>query len=80
MGIDKLSLIRYTIHTEHMDSERLLYDADSAARALSLSRSKVYEMMASGELGSVMIGTRRLIPKEALLAFVERLQEQKNGE
>ncbi len=50
-----------------------LYDVGAAARWLSISRSKVYELMASGELASVQIDRSRRITRAALEDYVERL-------
>lgn len=44
-----------------------------AAEALSVSRSKLYELLASGALGSVRIGGSRRIPVRELLAYIDRL-------
>lgn len=38
-----------------------------------LSRSKMYQLMKTGELVSVQIGRRRLIPYREVTAFVEGL-------
>jgi excisionase family DNA binding protein len=43
-----------------------------AADALGIGRSKLYELLASGELESIHIGTARRIPTQALEHFVER--------
>jgi excisionase family DNA binding protein len=40
-----------------------------------LSRSKVYEEMASGRLGSVKVGGRRLIPESAFIDYIDGLIE-----
>jgi excisionase family DNA binding protein len=48
----------------------LLIRPEQAALALGVSRTKVYELMASGKLGSVKIGRSRRIPVNALTAFV----------
>jgi excisionase family DNA binding protein len=50
--------------------EKLLYDTHEAARLLSISRTKIYELMASGQLLSVRIGRSRRIPAEELRRFV----------
>jgi excisionase family DNA binding protein len=50
--------------------EKLLYDVREAAQLLSISRTKVYELMASGQLVSVRIGRSRRIPAEELRRFV----------
>ncbi|MFF0240573.1 excisionase family DNA-binding protein [Rhodococcus pyridinivorans] len=41
---------------------------------LGVGRSKVFELLASGELRSVRIGRTRLIPESALVEFIERLE------
>lgn len=54
--------------------ELLLHDVDDAARALGISRRTVYELMKRGELRTVLIGRRRLVPAEALREFAAGLQ------
>ena len=51
-------------------TEPLLVRVEVAARLLSLSRSTVYEMLASGELPSVRRGAARRIPVTAIQAWV----------
>ena len=58
-----------------MTEGRLLYKVPEAAAALGLSRAKLYQLMAKGELGSVRIASSRRIPATELHAFVERLRE-----
>lgn len=53
----------------------LLYPVAEAAALLGIGRTNVYYLMNDGKLGSVRIGSRRLIPRAALLAFVEGLAE-----
>jgi excisionase family DNA binding protein len=55
--------------------EKLLYDPREAARLLSISRTKVYELMAAGKLPSLRIGHSRRIPAEALHRFIETYEE-----
>jgi len=50
-----------------------LLTVDEAAAALSLSRTAVYELMRTGDLGSVQIGVRRRVPVTAIDAYVARL-------
>lgn len=52
----------------------LLLTAEEAARALRVGRSKVYELMRSGELRSVKIGGSRRVSAAALAEFVARLE------
>jgi len=55
--------------------EKLLYTPVEAARVLGVGRSKLYELLGTGELTSVRIGACRRISATALLEFVHRLSE-----
>lgn len=46
-----------------------------AARLLSVSRSRVYELMDQGLIDSTRIGQRRVIPLTSLHDFAAKLQE-----
>jgi excisionase family DNA binding protein len=50
---------------------KLLLTPNEAAEALSISRSKLYELLARGEVESVLIGASRRIPVSALERFIE---------
>jgi excisionase family DNA binding protein len=50
----------------------LLYSISDASTALGIGRTKIYEMLANGELSSVQIGTRRLVKAESMRALVDR--------
>lgn len=52
---------------------KLLLRPEEAANLLSIGRSKVYELIGTGELVSVRIGASRRIPAEALSEFVRQL-------
>ena len=54
----------------------LLVRPEDAATALGIGRTKVYELMRSGELRSVKIGGLRRIPAIALADFVAQLEAQ----
>lgn len=54
----------------------LLKTPEGAAELLEVGRTKVYELMSSGELESVKIGRARRIPTAALADYVARLREQ----
>lgn len=58
--------------------EKLLLHLEEARQASALSRSRLYKLMASGELESVKVGRRRLIPAEALADYVERVRNESN--
>ena len=57
-----------------MSVEKLLFTPEEAAEVLSIGRSKVYELIGTGELASVRIGTSRRVPTGALVEFVSRLR------
>ena len=52
--------------------DRLLLRPAEAAEAIGIGRSKVYELLASGELPSIRIGGSVRIPVAALQAWIER--------
>ena len=58
------------------DSPRLLLTVPDAAAALSISRSKLYELLAAGLVRSVRIDGSRRIPLQALEAYVALLIEE----
>jgi excisionase family DNA binding protein len=55
-------------------SAKLLYRVEEAVEASGISRSTLYKLMASGALESVKVGRSRLIPHEALAAFIGDLR------
>jgi excisionase family DNA binding protein len=57
-----------------MSVDKLLLKPEEAAEVLSIGRSKVYELIGTGQLASVRIGASRRIPTDALIEFVNRLQ------
>lgn len=54
----------------------LLVPVDEACERLQLGRTTVYGLLRSGQLPSVYVGRRRLVPAEALDAFVQSLVAQ----
>jgi excisionase family DNA binding protein len=62
--------------------ERLLLRPTEAGEVLGISRSKIYELLASGEIPSVRVGnprTRR-IPLAALRQWIEKKRQAGEGE
>jgi excisionase family DNA binding protein len=62
-----------------MESQLLLTPNDAAIR-LSIGRTAIYELIATGELESFKIGRSRRIPSAAVESYVERLREQARAE
>lgn len=55
--------------------EKLLLTPAEAATCLGIGRSKLYELLAAGVVGSIRIGNCRRIPITALEAFIADLRE-----
>lgn len=55
---------------------KLLYAVNEAAEATGIGRSKLYQLMADGQIESVKVGKRRLIPADALESFVAGLRQE----
>ena len=54
--------------------EKLLYKPEEAAKALGIGRSKIYALMATGQLESVLVGGSRRVPLDAMHALIEKLR------
>lgn len=50
--------------------DRLLLRPIEAAEAIGVGRSKIYELLASGELPSIRIGSSVRVPVDALRAWI----------
>jgi excisionase family DNA binding protein len=50
-----------------------LHNIASAQERLGVGRFKVFALIRSGELRSVQIGARRLIPEQAIVDFINKL-------
>jgi excisionase family DNA binding protein len=58
---------------------KLAYSVDEACSALSIGRTAVFDLLRRGEIASVKVGRRRLIPVASLDAYLARLvAEQTN--
>ncbi|MEJ8643715.1 helix-turn-helix domain-containing protein [Streptomyces sp. MS1.HAVA.3] len=62
--------------TAALPVDRVLYTVEAAAELLSLGRSTVYELMASGDLPFVKLGRARRIRRADIDLFAAQLQPQ----
>ena len=60
-----------------MGGEKLLYRPSEAASVLGISRARLYQLLAAGEIGSVKIGVSRRVPAVDLEAYVSRLRAER---
>jgi excisionase family DNA binding protein len=58
---------------------RLLLTVPEAAQALAISRSKLYELLASGAIASIRIDGSRRLPLTALEDYVSRLLTERTA-
>ncbi|MGW5376233.1 helix-turn-helix domain-containing protein [Nocardia sp. NPDC003999] len=58
-----------------MEQTAQLHPVPAACKRLGIGRSLLYELMDSGDLRSVKIGRRRLVPESALAEFIDRLAQ-----
>lgn len=54
---------------------RLLYRVKEVAEMLGVGRSKAYELVRTGEIPAVRVGSSLRVRGEDVLAYVENLQE-----
>jgi excisionase family DNA binding protein len=59
--------------------DKLLLTPSEAAKLLSISRSKLYELIGQGRLSTVRIDTSRRVPASALAEFIQHLQHEEAG-
>jgi excisionase family DNA binding protein len=59
--------------------EKLLYRVPEAARLLALGQSKMWELVARGEIESVKIDGARRISRDAIQSYLARLAEGGGG-
>ena len=54
-----------------MSTHDQMYTPAQVSALLQLSRTKTYELLAGGEIGSILIGRSRRVPGVDLAAYVE---------
>lgn len=56
--------------------DRLLLSIEDVQRALGVKRSTIFSLLQRGDLASISIGRRRLVPVAALDRFVKGLEAE----
>jgi len=54
------------------DAPPLAYSIDTALRRLAIGRTKLYELIAAGELDTYTVGKRRFVSHSAIERFISR--------
>jgi len=57
-------------------TEAILLTTEEAAELLNIGRSKVFDLIRNGELGSIKIGRLRRVPLASIHEFTARLMEE----
>ena len=58
-----------------MHTERMTLSVEEAAGVLGISRALAYELVARGELPSLRLGRRIVVPHRALERFVDGIED-----
>ncbi|GEK19919.1 helix-turn-helix domain-containing protein [Cellulomonas xylanilytica] len=59
---------------------RILLSVNEAAAALGIGRTLMYELLGSGQVESVFVGRLHRVPADALMAFVDKLRSESQGD
>lgn len=62
-----------------MSDDARLHNIKSTELRLSVSRTQVFKLIGSGQLRSVKIGNRRLVPEQAIVDFINELDAAAGG-
>ena len=60
--------------------ESLLLSVEEAAALLHIGRTRMYELIAAGDVTSVKLGGKRLVPRDELEKFVRQLAAEQGGD
>ena len=71
-----------SVHAQDPASEtgRLAYSVEEAADLLGIGRTVMFHLVTAGEVGSFKIGRRRLVPRDAIDSYIERLRAEQPDE
>ena len=59
--------------------EALFLPIPDACRALGIGRSKLYELIAAGEISTRKIGRKTIIPRDDIVSFAARLMARRGA-
>lgn len=69
-----VAAIRAEIAEAQMDAPPVLLTVPEAAARLGIRRTLMYDLLGSGEVESVKVGRRRLVPADALDRYIRTLR------
>lgn len=59
--------------------EKLMFSVAEAAEILGIGQTKTYELVLTGQLGSVKVGRCRRVPRLELENYIARLIQEQRG-
>lgn len=62
-----------------MTQDRIFHSLDETAELLGIGRSGLYNIISAGELKTVHIGRRHLVPADELEAYAARVKDSSWG-
>lgn len=62
-----------------LTAEPLAYRAEEVPRVFPIGRTLLFQKIKTGEIQSFKVGRARFIPRQALIAFMDRLITEQNG-
>ncbi|MEI4273895.1 helix-turn-helix domain-containing protein [Klenkia sp. LSe6-5] len=68
--------LRSTPTNSNAKKRRLLYTVNEAAAQLSMGRTKFYGLITSNTIPSIVLGGRRVVAHEDLVAYVDGLRAE----
>ena len=79
LSTERRNSLRHQAKNRGPIPERHLYRIPEAMQLLSMSRSVIYEQIRSGRLRTVNQGRSRLVPKAAIMEYVNLLIRESEG-
>ena len=62
-----------------MPDKPLLLSIPGVCEEINLGRTKVYQLIGEGQIETVKVGDRTLVPYDALLAWLAKIREAADG-
>lgn len=77
IGFSVRSRLSFSYQEGMPTQKKLLYTVEEAAELLSISRSKVYDLMVRGDLESVKIGASRRLTARAMQSLIDQKRAER---
>ena len=58
-----------------VEVEKLVYSVKEVSKALNIGMNKTYELLKNGDIPSVRVGKRFIVPKEGVVMWLNKLSK-----